>query len=110
MAEACQMGEVIVYLSFLQLKKVPTWRQACLLEVVHIFLVSYPRVQSEEGIKSVNVKKNTSLESTFELMQVAIVKQKNDLRISNTFKMSRKLTVELKSEYSILGFVYLVYT
>lgn len=36
---------------------------------------------------------------------MAIAKQNNDLRISNAFKMSRRLAVELKSKYDILDFV-----
>lgn len=36
---------------------------------------------------------------------MAIAKQNNDLRISNAFKMSRRLAIELKSKYDILDFV-----
>lgn len=36
---------------------------------------------------------------------MAVAQQKNYLRISNVFKMSRKLAIELKSECNILGFV-----
>lgn len=38
-------------------------------------------------------------------MEMAIAKQNNDLRISNAFKMSKKLAIELKSKYDILDFV-----
>lgn len=36
---------------------------------------------------------------------MVIAKQNNDLRISNAFKMSRRLAIELKSKYDILDFV-----
>lgn len=62
-------------------------------------------MQSEEGVQNVNIKKNTLLKSTSKLMEMAVAKQKNYLRISNVFKMSRKLARELKSECNILEFV-----
>lgn len=62
-------------------------------------------MQSEEGVQNVNIKKNTLLKSTSKLMEMAVAKQKNYLKISNVFKMSRKLAIELKSECNILGFV-----
>lgn len=34
-----------------------------------------------------------------------IAKQKNDLRISNAFKRSRRPVIELRSKYDILDFV-----
>lgn len=62
-------------------------------------------MQSEEGVQNVNIKKNTLLKSTSKWMEMAVAQQKNYLRISNVFKMSRKLAIELKSECNILGFV-----
>lgn len=38
-------------------------------------------------------------------MEMAIAKQNNDLTISNAFKMSRRLVVELKSKHNILDFI-----
>lgn len=38
-------------------------------------------------------------------MELAIVKQNNDLRICNAFKMSERLAIGLKSKYNILDFV-----
>lgn len=61
-------------------------------------------MQSEEGVQNVNIKKNTLLKSTSRLMEMAVAKQ-NYLRISNVFKMSRKLAIELKSECNILELV-----
>lgn len=36
---------------------------------------------------------------------MTIAKQNNNLRISNSFKMLRKLAIELKSKHDILDFI-----
>lgn len=81
----------------------------CLLDVVHTFLIMIDSlhkecslVQSGEGIKNVNIKKHTLfIKVNITLVEMAVAKQDNDLRISDyAFKMSRKLATELKSEYT----------
>lgn len=59
-------------------------------------------MQSGEGIKNVNIKKHTLfIKVNITLVEMAVAKQDNDLRISDyAFKMSRKLATELKSEYT----------